>query len=45
MLGHQLYPIISEIVAKKIIALAKDGERDPDRLCERTLNDLRAWRS
>ena len=25
--------IVQEIIAKRIIALAKDGERDPDRLC------------
>jgi hypothetical protein len=26
-----------EVIAKRIIALAQVGERDPDRLCERTL--------
>jgi hypothetical protein len=36
-------PII-EIIAKKIIELAKAGERNPDLLCERALNDLRAER-
>jgi hypothetical protein len=30
------------IIAKKIIELAKAGERNPDLLCERALNDLRA---
>jgi hypothetical protein len=29
------------IIAKKIIELAKAGERNPDLLCERTLKDLR----
>jgi hypothetical protein len=31
----------SEIIADKIIALAKAGERDPNRLCERALDGLR----
>jgi hypothetical protein len=30
-----------EIIAKKIIELAKAGERNPDLLCERALKDLR----
>jgi hypothetical protein len=30
-----------EAVAKRIIELAKNGVRDPDRLCERVLDDLR----
>jgi hypothetical protein len=30
------------ILAKRIIALAKEGERNPDLLCERALCDLRA---
>jgi hypothetical protein len=29
--------IAKEVIAKRIIALAQEGERDPDRLCERTL--------
>jgi hypothetical protein len=29
--------IAKEIIAKRIIALAQEGELDPDRLCERTL--------
>jgi hypothetical protein len=33
-------PII-EIIAKKIIELAKAGERNADLLCERALKDLR----
>jgi hypothetical protein len=31
---------ISERLAKSIIALAKGGERDPDRLCDGALNFL-----
>jgi hypothetical protein len=33
---------VTELVAKRIIALAKQGERDPARLCDgalRSLND------
>jgi hypothetical protein len=30
------------IAAKRIIELAKDGERNPDRLCDGALNSLRA---
>ena len=33
-------PIVA-IVAKKIIALAKAGESNPDRLCEQALIDVR----
>jgi hypothetical protein len=33
--------IATKIIAEKIIALTKDGERDPNQLCERALNDLR----
>jgi len=29
-----------EIIANRIIELAKEGERDPDLLCERALRDL-----
>jgi hypothetical protein len=36
--------LATEIVAKKIIELAKQGEIDPDRLCERALIDLREQR-
>ena len=32
--------IVSEVMAQRIIALAKAGERDPDRLCEGALNAL-----
>jgi hypothetical protein len=31
---------VVEIVARKIIALAKAGERNPDALCERALAEL-----
>jgi hypothetical protein len=31
-----------KIIAQKIIALAKAGERNPDRLCDSALNDF--WR-
>ena len=30
------------IIARKIIALAKAGESNPDRLCERVLGDVRS---
>jgi hypothetical protein len=30
------------IIARKIIALAKAGESNPDRLCERVLSDVRS---
>ncbi|HMF21979.1 MAG TPA: hypothetical protein VKG24_07610 [Pseudolabrys sp.] len=30
-------PIVNEIIAARIIALAKAGERNPDRLCEGAL--------
>lgn len=33
---------LAEIVAKKIIELAKQGERDPQRLCELALKDIRS---
>jgi hypothetical protein len=29
--------IVEDIIATRIIALTKGGERDPDRLCERAL--------
>jgi hypothetical protein len=32
---------VNEIVAKRIIELAKQGERNPDLLCERALKSLR----
>jgi hypothetical protein len=34
--------IANEVVARKIIALAKAGERDPDTLCEAVLQQWRA---
>ena len=33
--------VANEVIAKQIIALAKSGERNPDRLCEVTLNEFR----
>jgi hypothetical protein len=33
--------LIVGIIARKIIELAKEGERNPDLLCERALKDLR----
>jgi hypothetical protein len=33
-------PVVREIIAKHIIDLARDGERDPDHLCDATLRDL-----
>ena len=32
--------IVSEIIAQRIISLAKQGERDADRLCEGALSAL-----
>jgi hypothetical protein len=32
--------LVKEIVAKYIVAAAKDGERDADRLCQRALTAL-----
>jgi hypothetical protein len=32
---------IKQAIANKIIALAKTGERNPDLLCERALEDIR----
>ena len=32
--------IIGETIAKRIVQLAADGERDPDELCERALKSL-----
>jgi hypothetical protein len=36
--------LANEIVARKIIALAKAGERDPERLCEGVLQEFRGPR-
>jgi hypothetical protein len=33
--------IAHEAIANRIIELAKNGVRNPDRLCERVLDDLR----
>ena len=32
--------VVREIIAKRIIDLARDGERDPDHLCDATLQEL-----
>ena len=32
--------VVKEVIAKRIIQIAKSGERDPNRLCERTLKAL-----
>jgi hypothetical protein len=32
--------IVNEIVAKRIIRLAAEGERDPNKLCERAISAL-----
>ena len=32
---------VKEAIAKKVIALAKAGERNPDKLCEEALKDIR----
>jgi hypothetical protein len=32
--------IVKEIIAKRIIALAREGDNDPDHLCETTLKAL-----
>jgi hypothetical protein len=32
---------VKKAIANKIIALAHAGERNPDRLCERVVNDVR----
>jgi hypothetical protein len=37
---NQTY-VAHETIAKRIIALAKEGVVNPDRLCEQALNDLR----
>ncbi|MEA2980073.1 MAG: hypothetical protein QOF91_638 [Alphaproteobacteria bacterium] len=30
--------VVQEVIARKIIAIARTGERNPDQLCERALN-------
>jgi hypothetical protein len=41
-LRHTKRPNVAhEAIAKRIIELAKNGVRNPDRLCERVLDDLR----
>jgi hypothetical protein len=36
--------LANEVVARRIIELAKTGERNPDLLCERALKEIRARR-
>jgi hypothetical protein len=37
--------LANEIIAKRIIELAKAGELNPDLLCERALNEIREQRT
>jgi len=32
--------VVREVIAKRIIEIAKTGERDPDKMCERALRAL-----
>ena len=32
--------LVNTVLAKRIIAIAKTGERDPDRLCDRALEEF-----
>ena len=32
--------VVKDVIAKRIIQIAKTGERDPNRLCKRTLKAL-----
>jgi hypothetical protein len=36
------HDLANEIIAERIIELAKAGERNPDLLCERALDEIRA---
>jgi hypothetical protein len=38
-------PLVSEIIAQKIIKLAQSGERDPERLCDGALGAIKLRRS
>ena len=40
-----LSPIAREVIAERIIALARTGERDPDKLCELAMEALGLRRS
>ena len=35
------HDLVVEVIASKLIELAKAGERSPELLCERALNDVR----
>jgi hypothetical protein len=37
--------VVREVIAERIIALAKSGERDPDKLCELAMDALGVKRS
>ena len=37
--------VVREVIAERIIALAKTGERDPDKLCELAMDALGVKRS
>jgi hypothetical protein len=39
-LAHRTDDPLTRLVAKRVIALAKRGERDPDRICAETLKAL-----
>jgi hypothetical protein len=32
--------VVQEVIARRILEIARTGERDPDRLCERVLADF-----
>jgi hypothetical protein len=32
--------VVQEVIAQRIIEVARNGERDPDRICERVLSSL-----
>ena len=32
--------VVQEVIARRIVEIAKAGERDPNRICERVLADL-----
>ncbi len=38
--GHGQPGVVREVIAKRIVALASKGERDPNRLCEGALRGL-----
>jgi hypothetical protein len=36
-------PVVT-LAARRTIELTKGGERDPDRICEQVLTEIRGWR-